>query len=344
MIQKNMSRIRNKFFGDLNANILLTNNNVKSIEFDLARLAGLVDRVQNLVLRAEERLKHLDTRIVNSESKLLNSGTIVLSDKEIITKIFSGIKLSLDPRDVAVAIHIALDGIWEEQITKAWMKLVGERDTILDIGANFGYFGVLAAQKTSKKKSKVVFFEANPNLIPYINKTLDINWLNEQCSVVNNAISNRSGTVTLNILEDYIGCATLQSIDHLGKYMDSKMHLKLGEAIKVPAITIDEYCSKNNIKTVDLIKMDIEGFEDKAYEGMRKTVAGSPNLKLFIEFTKDGYENPKQFFKTLKQDFEYIYLINKDGDIYNPKDKSYNSIVGGTDDWVMPIFSKKKLV
>lgn len=275
------------------------------------------------------------------DKRVKNSGTLILSETEMLAKIFSGLKMYLDPRDIAVAPHIALDTIWEHRITTAWIATVQKHDTVLDIGSNFGYFGALAAQLTDKKQSKVIHFEANPHLIPYIQKTLAINWLNEQSVVENLAIGDKDGALTLNLLKDYVGSSSVLPIEHTAEYMKGKMHLERAEAITVKATSIDNYCKAHGIKTVDLIKMDIEGFEDTAYAGMRKTVQASPNITLFIEFTKDSYANPKAFYEQLRKDFGHVYQIDDNGYIIKAKDDSYKAIIGDADDWVMPIFSKK---
>jgi FkbM family methyltransferase len=269
-----------------------------------------------------------------------NSGSFVLSEREMITKIFSGLKMYLDPRDVAVVPHLVLDSIWEHRITAAWLSVVKPHDTVLDVGSNFGYFGALAAQKTDKKHSKVVHFEANPHLVPYIHKTLDVNWLNEQSVVENLAVGDKEGTLTLRILKDYLGSSSVLPLEHTAKYMSGKMRLETAEEVKVKSVSLDKYCKDNGIKTVDLIKMDIEGFEDKAYEGMRTIVKNSPNMSFFIEFTRESYEDPKGFYDQMLKDFGHVYVIDDDGYITKPKTTTYEAIVGDTDDWVMPIFSK----
>ena len=87
--------------------------------------------------------------------------------------------------------------------------------------------------------------------------------------------------------------------------------------------------------------MDIEGYEDKAYAGMRKIVKTSPNVTMIIEFTKEGYENPKEFYNQLLDDFGNVYVIFGNR-IVVPEKTDYDSMVGSTQDWVMPIFSKNK--
>lgn len=286
-------------------------------------------------------VNHGQVKMLDEINKLVkNSGTIVLSDTEILTKIFSGLKMYLDPRDMAITPHLALDSIWEHRITIAWRSVIQPHDTVLDVGSNNGYYGALAAQLTDKKKSKVVLFEANPHLIPYIRKTLAVNWLNEQSVLENLAVADKAGTLTLNILKDYVGSSSVLPIEHTAEYMSSKMYLEKAEGVKVKAVSIDEYCKEHDIAKIDAIMMDIEGFEDKAYEGMRNMVKASPNLTFFLEFTKESYADPQKFYELMLKDFGHVYTIDDEGYIVKPKDISYASVIGDPDDWVMPVFSK----
>lgn len=298
---------------------------------------------------AEQTLATVQRQINHSQHELLteilqrgkNSGTMQVSDTELVTKIFSGLKLYVDPRDIAVVPHLVLDGVWEHRITTAWLKVLRANDTIVDIGANFGYFGALAAQQTHKKHSKVIMFEANPHLIPYLKKTVAVNWLNEQSVIENLAIADKPGQVVLHLLKDYIGSSSLQSAEELAAYMGKKMYLETAEEIPVAAVSLDGYCRKHSIKAVDLIKMDIEGYEEKAYQGMREIIAASPAASLFVEFTREGYRQPESFYAQMLHDFGHVYTIGEGGAITRPDSKDYQAVIGDADDWVMPIFSKR---
>jgi len=314
----------------------------------IAEIRALSDRVIEKVSNSEKVTLDTQREINHNHMVVLdellgrtkNSGSIVLNEREMITKIFSGLKMYVDPRDIAVVPHLALDSIWEHRITAAWLNVVKPTDTVLDVGSNFGYFGALAAQNSDKKHSKIVHFEANPHLIPYIHKTLDVNWLNEQSVVENLAVGDKEGTLTLRILKDYLGSSSVLPLEHTAKYMSGKMPLETAEEVKVKAISLDDYCKKHDIKQVDLIKMDIEGFEDTAYKGMKNVVKNSPNLTFFIEFTKDSYKDPKGFYNEMLKDFGHVYVIDDEGFITKPKQTTYEAIIGDADDWVMPIFSK----
>lgn len=310
------------------------------------RLSGL-SRINNSLENLDDKYRILQGTLLEMKNTLSSLGarpiavqTVQIDQKTLLTKLFTGIKIYLDPQDISVAAHIAVDGVWEQQTSKAWLAVVKQNDTILDIGANFGYFGLLAGQFTNKKKSKIVLFEANKNLIPYINKSISVNWLNEQTKVENLAVSDRNGEVQLTILKDYLGSSSLQSVEELESTLHEKMQLEVEERVTVESTTIDSYCKNNSINEVDLIKMDIEGYEEKAYFGMRGVVNKSKRITLFIEFTKDDYDNPKKFYDTMLNDFGHVYIISDDGHIVKPKNVSYESIIGQSSDWVMPIFSK----
>ncbi len=321
-------------------------------------LLHVIEAIGQLNDRLNDRLNELDYKVtaINQSQlqsnhyqlatynelteKVRNSGVMYVSDSEVVAKIFTGQKIYLDPKDISVTPHLALDAIWEGNITKAWLKVVQPTDVIMDIGANFGYYGVIAAQQTDKKVGKVILFEANPNLIPYMNKTLSANWINEQSVVENLAVADKTGKITLNIMKDYIGSSSVLSAEHMDEYMHGKMHVEAEEKVLVKAVSIDDYCKRNNIAEVNLIKMDIEGFEDKAYQGMREIVKASSNITMFIEFTKNSYNQPEQFYEQLLADFGHVYVINEEGQIIKPKKADYQSIVGYAEDWVMPIFSK----
>lgn len=311
---------------------------LKEININRQETNKRADELQNALLDINHNSQLILQELLQRQK---NSGTIVLSEDTSISKIFSGLKIFMDPRDIAVFPHLALDGVWEHRITGAWLKTVRTTDTVIDIGANFGYYGALAAQITDPKASKVILFEPNPHLINYIDSTLSVNWLREQSIIENKAISDNKGTLTLHLLEGYIGSSSLHSAQEVNSLMGKKMVAKTKEKIKVETITLDEYCIKNSIKQVDLIKMDIEGFEERAYKGMRKIVSQSPEVTLFVEFTPGAYKNPKKLFETMLSDFGNIYQIEDDGHMTKITSPVYESLAGDSNDWVMFVFSKR---
>ena len=327
IIKKGIIKIRNKMLGSLI-------EKVHAVELSQSKSEELSRSIQESVREIQERVRS-------------NGSVMSISDKELAVKIINDIVMYLDPRDIAVVPHIVMDRIWEREITVAWLDIMNNEnpEVVFDIGANFGYFGLLSAQRAAvqKRQPRIVLFEANPELIPYLEKSLSVNWFNETAKVENVAISDVSGSATLNVLKDYTGSSSMHTMEKLDSYLGHTMKVEANKQISMPTISIDEYCKKNGISSIDLIKMDIEGFEEKAYKGMKNIVKKSANLKFFIEFTKDGYENPEEFYKRMLADFGYVYLFGENGQLVAPKDNSYNGVVGGSSVWTMLVFTKRPI-
>lgn len=311
------------------------------------RLTGSVikrmDKIDADIIELKQGVAHLDAG-QKQIGKYDTVGLMQLSEGEIATKIFNDLIMYLDPRDIAVVPHIVFERIWEREITYAWLSVLNKPNaTVIDVGANFGYYGMLAAQRLDKKKGKVVLFEPNPELLYYINKTLSVNWLNENTVVENMGLAEARGTAKLYLLEDYIGSSSMHSAKQLGEYLEDHMTLKEKKVFDVPTITLDEYCKINKIKQVDFIKMDIEGYEEAAYAGMRQVVKNSPELILFLEFTRAGYKDPEGFYAQLLDDFRYVYTIEPDGTLRVPKDSSYEGLIAPSEVLVFLVFSKHKI-
>lgn len=307
---------------------------IKSVPSAVHNISVSIAELVETVRRLEQKQ---DQSFLKLSNDINNSGTYKISETEIIVKIFTGAKMVLDPRDIALVPHIVIDHEWERNISNAWLTVAKQKDIVIDIGANFGYFGLLAAQQT-QRNCHVVLFEANPELIPYISKTMDMNAFNKCSKVENFAVSNSAGELVLNVLEDHAASSSIHDIDEINSYNYEKM--KLSSQVKVPAISLDAYCKDNKISAVNLIKMDIEGYEDVAYEGMKNIVAKSPNLTLFVEFTKKGYKSPKTFYNKMLKDFGNVYIIDDSGALSKPSDNSYASVISENAEWVMPVFSK----
>ncbi|MDD2723475.1 MAG: FkbM family methyltransferase [Methylovulum sp.] len=262
-----------------------------------------------------------------------NGMSVYLGDNLAITRLFTGQKMYVDTRDVSLAPHILLEGEWEPQITSIFRKYVEEVSTVFDIGANFGFFSLMAG--TSNHKGSIHIFEANPDLIHIIIKNVSVNGLTNRSKVNHFAVTNKSNEkVTINIFKDLWGSATLHDVN------DKSL---IDNSYEVESITIDDYCKKQLIQNIDIIKLDIEGFEDKAYEGMREIIAASDNLKMFIEFTFYAYAEPEKFLEKIFEDFDFVYAINENTGEKSRLETVKQMLLMGLNDWIMLLCAKVQL-
>jgi FkbM family methyltransferase len=271
-----------------------------------------------------------------------NGTTIQTGPYEALTRLFTGQKMYVDTRDISLAPHLMLDGHWEPEITHIFRQHITPDSVVFDIGANFGYFGLVAGTDVDHRQGgQIHFFEANPELAPYIFKTLSVNGLLRTGKIVSEAVSDRAGEIELMILDDLWGSSGIDIKSHQITNVAGR-DIGVRNRVKVPMTTIDDYTKKNNIKAIDIVKMDIEGHEETAYKGMRKTVKKSPRLKMFIEFTDDAYKDSKKFFEHMLEDFGHIYIIQNDNGGTLTEVKDYATLKKiMTDTWIMLLASKK---
>lgn len=239
-----------------------------------------------------------------------NSATVPIGDYEALTRIYTGQSMYVDTRDISVAPHIMQRGVWEESVSKLLRTLLKPGDVFFDIGANFGYFSLLAGLEVDPKDKQIHIFEANPDLTKLIAKSLSINGLTKHSVLNNLAVSNKSGALTLHRMAGLWGSSTIRDEKDIKDYETSKE--TFDKDYKVKAVTLDNYVSEQKLSKVDVVKIDVEGVEDLVYEGMTKTIKKNADMIVLLEFTKAAYTEPKKFFSKLQSDFKYMYVVQED--------------------------------
>lgn len=130
----------------------------------------------------------------------------------------------------------------------------------LDIGANVGYFSLLA--KSVNPNLKVYSFEPNPNNVKKINENIHINGF-ENIILTADCLSNALGEVSFSV----------PPINESGWGRITNDHLPLENFthIKAKTITLDSLVQNNFFgeDIPDLIKIDVEGNEFKIIQGAK---------------------------------------------------------------------------
>ena len=116
---------------------------------------------------------------------------------------------------------------------------------VFDVGAYLG----LTAQLFARAGSKVYAFEAKPENAESIRRVIKLRSMSNVV-VHQAAVSDVIGTSDFHIL-DFRGHSSLGKVD-LSKYLYT---------IKVPTITLDDFTEQNKIPKIDVLKIDVEGFE-----------------------------------------------------------------------------------
>lgn len=128
---------------------------------------------------------------------------------------------------------------------------------VLDIGANTGYYSIIAA----KKSRHIYAFEPGSSNRKKLEENIQLNKLNN-ITVLPYAVSDKQGDTELFIAgDDNTG---MNSLEQPGNFSGHK------EVVAV--VSIDDWVAENNIPGISLIKIDVEGSEMKVLKGMQAVI------------------------------------------------------------------------
>jgi FkbM family methyltransferase len=203
--------------------------------------------------------------------------------------------------------------VHETATTELFKKVVKEGNVVIDLGANIGYFTLLAARIVGSK-GKVYSFEPEPKNYNYLLKNIKLNNY-ENVIAIQKAVSDKNEKNKLFICPYESGHHTIKQHEGIEAYRPDTFN-KRKEFIEIETITLDDFF-ENQEEPIDVIKMDIEGAEMLALSGMNRIIRTNKKLKMFVEFfplliEKMG-NSPREFIRKLLEDYHFsIFIIPDD--------------------------------
>lgn len=184
-----------------------------------------------------------------------------------------GTGLLMSTAETSSAYH---SGDVERPVQDAIVDLLGEGDVFYDVGANVGFFSLLAARAVGSAGSVVAFepVAANAQLVRSNARANGMD--NVVC--IETAVSDRSGRADLHVAR-HPGGATLAEA---GAPPD------LEATRSVRAVSLDDALQSGSVPQPDVIKIDVEGAEDLVLAGMSDLMAESrPALVVEVDGPSD---------------------------------------------------------
>lgn len=223
----------------------------------------------------------------------------VVGENILKTRILNAYTLYIDKYDLSLAKDIKRDGYWEFWITRFLGLEIQPGWTVIDVGANFGYYTMLFADLVTEE-GQVWAFEPNNYLANLIYASTTENGF-ENVNIERLALSNYDGETMLHYPGDYFGNASI-------KYnFDDYPEYGVDQSSPVRVQTLDSI----NIEHVDMIKIDAEGSEADILEGAKETLARNPKARICMEWLLERIENP-DFIKEWEEKYN-IYIIPTEG-------------------------------
>ncbi len=171
-----------------------------------------------------------------------------------------------------------VNGTWELHVEQTMLRFVRPGDTVIDLGANVGYYTIILGAAVAQK-GIVYAFEAHPDLVRLLKATIYVNGFGHLIELHGCAVSDRSGTLTLALSPDHYGSGNVVPTGFTPAYDEG-----YPTRLEVPAVTLDATLGER-VRAVDLMHLDIEGSEPLALRGAQALIERSPGIKIITEWS-----------------------------------------------------------
>jgi FkbM family methyltransferase len=242
------------------------------------------------------RLSHIENQLAQVTACLRvperHRPPVYLGDGTVMCWVSPGFKFFVDANDQTMTPHFLYDGGFEANITALFSKLVHPGDTVLDVGANYGYYTMLAAIGVGPQ-GRVYAIEASPANFAFLKRNVFVNGLGSFVKIFEKAALNERKLLELFFEKGYAGGPSLFTF---------RLDNPRCQRVAVEAVPIDDLIPEDK---VDVIKIDVEGSEPLVLEGMTKLLARSPKVKILMEFgppmIRNAKVDPAQFLRRIHE-------------------------------------------
>ncbi len=178
---------------------------------------------------------------------------IEIADGELIVSTRSGVRFIWEPEDVRTAPNIAfMEGAYEPEAFDLLTRLAAGKRTVLDIGANVGWYSLHLAQVLSGDGARVHAFEPVGSTNERLCGNVALNAAGAKIAIYDFGLSDHCGDASF-----FLPAAS-------GSVAASLRDLHPDETsreVRCRLETADVFLAREEIDRVDLVKCDIEGAE-----------------------------------------------------------------------------------
>lgn len=191
---------------------------------------------------------------------------------EVVRPMEWGPMLQCRPPDL-VMMYVNLFGVWEPDVSRFIARRLTKNDTFIDVGANVGYYSLLAASIV--EDGRVVAIEASPRIFARLTENIARNERLINVRAVHVAASSKEGELAIHLGPEH----------NLGLTTTSARSGYAAEAI-VSAKPMHVILTEKEIAEARLVKIDVEGGEDEVLAGMAEFLERCrDDVEILVELT-----------------------------------------------------------
>ncbi len=158
---------------------------------------------------------------------------------------------------------------YEPTTARLFYQLAQQVRVIIDVGAHVGFYSLVGA--LANATAQVVSLEPMPSIFKRLTAHVAINRL-KNVTPIQCAASDAIGEERV-----YSSCALYESSSTLSSdFLRNRKDLV--DSSSVTTRTLDDICEEQKLASVDLIKIDVEGYEERVIRGMRRLLSHRPRI------------------------------------------------------------------
>lgn len=181
---------------------------------------------------------------------------------------YHGVKLRLQPKHSTIESKILLTSKLREKKELAAIKsMLTDGGVFLDVGANIGYYSIMAAHLGA---SKVIAIEPNPTAYNRLLVNVGLNAFKQKIILYPFGIGQEVSELVLTVCDRDLGSSSMCN-DNVS-----------GERKVIQIVPLMDILKKEKIARVDVLKIDVEGMEDRALFPYFKEIEKQAYPKMII--------------------------------------------------------------
>ncbi|MCI0630990.1 MAG: FkbM family methyltransferase [Phycisphaerales bacterium] len=179
-----------------------------------------------------------------------------------------------------IGLYSWLFGVWEPDLTRFIERRLSDGDGFIDVGANIGYYSILAARCVGRS-GRVVSIEASPVVFKTLEQNLAHNAVGSKVRAINKAAAAGPGLVGVYAGPSHnVGLTT--TVKERGLPLQSQ----------VEALPLDDLLTSTDIRMARLVKIDVEGAELDVLAGMKGILEQSrPDVEFLVELSPSWWSD-----------------------------------------------------
>jgi len=237
------------------------------------------------------------------------------------------------------SVYLGYFDMWDHEplTSRVFTKTLRSGDVVVDVGANIGYFTLLAASIVGPK-GRVHAVECSPDTLVVLENNVRKNNLHNVkiCPV---AAAKERGTLNLNV--------TAIGLSWLPPHGNWPISEGGRRTVSVPAVPLDEIIQS----PVHFVKIDAEGVDLEVLMGMKRILTENPRIWVIVEWAPpllaEAGKDPLELPRWLEEaGFRNIRVLDEQGQRHRSLEECVEMVRAGKlrRDWVGDLFAQRAAV